>query len=1051
MIWVALAIAVISFILIALLAPKPDVEDARASSLEDVNFPQATENAPVPLVLGKVRTRAPNTIWYGQYSTVPKYETVKTGLFSSTTYIVGYNYYVGLDFALCLGEDVVLREIRCDDEIIWSGTLSDTTEQSINFPDLFGGEDEGGGLTGNFTFYPGAFSQTPNAYLEYVLGSGEVPAYNGIARVVLYTAPSGTQSGQWFPDPNPSNEPTFGFDTLTPATLSQPGDYTDLHDYVTQAEIDGGYVTVDDQSTINFTKISSGIDSASVIGNLTWYDDTFTQIGSSNGYQTGSTYNQGQTATLSWGFNPPRTAPVGARYFVIQREFNVNGDSTADWDLNWGVAETTIALSKPSGIYSGLGIGESAQLRPFSFVVQRHTNGLGLNSKKTIGDDMNPAEAIYQIMTDPWIGLGTSASMIDTTNFTAAGNTLHSEGNGVSVFVTSQKEARNVLTEILRQIDGFLYQDPSTQKVKLKLVREDYNPATLTIFDEDDIIEVKKYSRSAWEEIVSEVKVQYKAIDQESDKVAVAQDMAAIDQVGRARTVTMSFPFCYDDDTAMAIAARELGQQSVPLFSMTVELNRGGYDLVPGEVVKISWADFGLSEVIMRVQKPDLGSLVDNRIVVDLIQDKFASGSVVFASPEASSWEDVSQFPNDVTDYDVINSPVFFMRKIDTGVADDAVLPIVLPRKPETYSDNYTLIVGDTSGDLTISDVTNIPYPATATLKAEMPFTSGLEAGYTSGAGFFFENLSGTFTAGTEAQIFAGEAGLIYVDGEIIGVENVGGDSFLGIYRGLFGTSIKTHAVGTRIYQIGPNFIGRGDVQSVLTNGETLYFKILDIVDGRALAKSVATERSSAATSIVTLPLRPRDIQVDGEYNKTIDGTSAFDVTGSATSRNTGTTYPAEDAAAESPVDSETYDIRVYDGSGTLVPALNEDGVTLPQSVDFTLLNQTHNGTGEVQVTAVSAEGDSLGYGSAQITINISITQYNLLTTGDMQDGVREDTILLSGDAQSGTDKILLVGDANDPVSILTSGDEQAGTDTMLLSGDAQSGTDKLIASGDEG
>ena len=63
MIWFTLALFFVSFVVTALLAPKPHIENARPSSLEDVKFPRATENAPVPLVLGRVRMRAPNTLW----------------------------------------------------------------------------------------------------------------------------------------------------------------------------------------------------------------------------------------------------------------------------------------------------------------------------------------------------------------------------------------------------------------------------------------------------------------------------------------------------------------------------------------------------------------------------------------------------------------------------------------------------------------------------------------------------------------------------------------------------------------------------------------------------------------------------------------------------------------------------------------------------------------------------------------------------------------------------------------------------------------------------
>ncbi len=62
MIWFTIALFFVSFLVTALLAPKPDIENARAGSLDDVQFPRATEDAPIPLVLGKIRLNAPNTL-----------------------------------------------------------------------------------------------------------------------------------------------------------------------------------------------------------------------------------------------------------------------------------------------------------------------------------------------------------------------------------------------------------------------------------------------------------------------------------------------------------------------------------------------------------------------------------------------------------------------------------------------------------------------------------------------------------------------------------------------------------------------------------------------------------------------------------------------------------------------------------------------------------------------------------------------------------------------------------------------------------------------------
>ena len=140
MIWFALALFVIS-LAITLLMPKPELEDQRPNSLEDLNFPQANDGMPVALVLGRVKFKAPNTLWFGDFRSSAIEEKVKTGLFTSKTVIKGYRYYVGFDLGLCLGPDVHLRRVWLDKDDVWAGDVGpEETSFVIDKPNLFGGD-----------------------------------------------------------------------------------------------------------------------------------------------------------------------------------------------------------------------------------------------------------------------------------------------------------------------------------------------------------------------------------------------------------------------------------------------------------------------------------------------------------------------------------------------------------------------------------------------------------------------------------------------------------------------------------------------------------------------------------------------------------------------------------------------------------------------------------------------------------------------------------------------------------------------------------------------
>ena len=172
MIWFVLALFVISFFVSAMLAPKPELENARAGNLGDLRWPTASEGSPVPIIFGRVRLRSPNVTWYGDFDTRKMKKEIKTGVFSSEKVTTGYRYYVGFDLALCLGPGVVLRKIWVEKKVLWyhgTGIGPSPVPFSIEKSGIFGGSARGGGFNGSCTFYGGEINQARNSYLENAL------------------------------------------------------------------------------------------------------------------------------------------------------------------------------------------------------------------------------------------------------------------------------------------------------------------------------------------------------------------------------------------------------------------------------------------------------------------------------------------------------------------------------------------------------------------------------------------------------------------------------------------------------------------------------------------------------------------------------------------------------------------------------------------------------------------------------------------------------------------------------------------------------------------
>lgn len=810
MIWWTLALFVVSFIVTALLAPKPDIENARPDSLDNIDYPRATEDAPIPLILGKVRFDAPNTIWYGDFSSEPITERIKVSLFKKQTITVAYRYYLGFDLALAMGPEVQLHTILVYDTVVWTGSTSTTvtTSGEVSATTLFGGHKNGGGFSSEFTYYPGSFSQGVDGYLEYQVGSS-VPAYRGVAHIV-------------FP-----------------------------HAY----------------------------------------------------------------------------------------------------------------------------IGESASLHKIAFVLSNYTNAIGAPNGGLVGEDMNPMEAIYQIMTDQWRGLGVATTLIDLASFQAAATTLFNEGNGVSVKVTSAQTGKQLIAEVLRQIDAILYQDPETGKFVVKLIRFDYDIGTLPVYDEDDVIQVRNFTKTSWEDVLAQVKVSFSSREKESSIVAIAQDMATASMIGRLKTSPLSFPFCYDPDLANRIAARELSTSSVPLFRMTVEMNRNGYNLRPGDVFKFTWPEYGLNDAVFRVQRHDLGALLDNKIVLECLQDSFAQSNVVFSTPATSGWVAPVTQPTTVAVFDLVEAPRFIGRKLEQTVLDGRASVIPVAQRPSSGSTGFDLVVGATSGVLGFRDPEAVEYPATGTLQAAYPADAGLTGADVTG--FVVENALGNFEVASADDLLSGDGGLLIIGNEWLSFSVRTGTAptftLTGIRRGLFGTRPLDHAPGARVWHVNVDHFGTGSIAEDLSEVGMAYYKILDRVGGIVQDGASVPESSKAMADLADRPARPRNVQISASRTPVVNTAVARPLTWVASNRNADSVTYEQDAA-QTPDQTETYDVQVYFGA-TLQGSLSADDVASGWNIPFnTLSGPLVVNDASVRVTARRVGGDlksSPYYAWLPFTINI--------------------------------------------------------------------------------
>ena len=101
--------------------------------------------------------------------------------------VIGYKYYMGLHFGICLSPNSSpvdsIKRIDVGERVAWSGNATSNQQLYIDSPELFGGEEEEGGIQGKLDLHFGGISQDKNNYLEGLLGL--IPAFRGVLSAVF--------------------------------------------------------------------------------------------------------------------------------------------------------------------------------------------------------------------------------------------------------------------------------------------------------------------------------------------------------------------------------------------------------------------------------------------------------------------------------------------------------------------------------------------------------------------------------------------------------------------------------------------------------------------------------------------------------------------------------------------------------------------------------------------------------------------------------------------------------------------------------------------------
>lgn len=288
-------------------------------------------------------------------------------------------------------------------------------------------------------------------------------------------------------------------------------------------------------------------------------------------------------------------------------------------------AQDLTGLLDPDNHLFVMAIGTSSTAPSFAFEASTYPP-VYLGPARKVGEEANPADAILELLVNPRAKLKYPRDRVDSAGtFAAAALTLAREGNGYSRVIEGGRQAREVINEILAQVDGVAYEDPIDRLIKLKLIRPDYDPVLVTEINVRNCKELKNAAIGGSTSIANLVRVRYtsRQNNYESRVVDGHNQANIVGQDGIVREVQLEFPGVCTEVLAQAIADREFDARSRPISKMTAVVDRSFYRFCPGDVVALTFPHYQWDRVLFRVVHNNRGAPTDNFVTLDLIQEVF--------------------------------------------------------------------------------------------------------------------------------------------------------------------------------------------------------------------------------------------------------------------------------------------------------------------------------------------------------------------------------------------------------------------------------------------
>lgn len=260
---------------------------------------------------------------------------------------------------------------------------------------------------------------------------------------------------------------------------------------------------------------------------------------------------------------------------------------------------------------------------------------------------MNAAHIIYECYTNRVWGRGLDRSRIDESSFLAAAQQLYNENFGLCLRWNRQSEVKDFIGEVINTIAGSTFTDRTTGKIKLNLIRGGYVFSDLPVFDPSSgLLSITENAVVSPTAQITECIVTYRDPVTDKERKVRSQNLGAVHGMsGGTNTLSRSYVGIPTSDLALRVAQRDLKAASSRLRRFTVSLDRRGWAVNPGDVIRIRDPYRNIPDTAVRVATVDNGTILNGEIKLQCVQDIFSLPDTSFTAAEPDRWAPPSSAP----------------------------------------------------------------------------------------------------------------------------------------------------------------------------------------------------------------------------------------------------------------------------------------------------------------------------------------------------------------------------------------------------------------------